>query len=347
MNYLFLLYPPFLFILMILNKLSHKKFEKTNIIFVSIVVSVIVGFRSLNAGNDTEIYIELFESINSFNDIFFGYMAWKGDYFFTLITFLIKRISHNPRFFLVAMGLFSTIILSNGLSRLYGNHKQKFNLICLFYLTHIPFLLFGNVIRQGIAISLLVFGFSFYNSRKSIFYIFLFLSFFTHKSAIIFLLFPIFNLIKGKSKYIIYLSFAFVLKSVMFIIITLIPFLNSKISFYQNNFLETENTLQVVLLTFLIILLLNKEIYSTRIKNDLIFNYCLFIIMMSFLFIDIPKISGRLFMWLVPVLPYILVNSFKGYKQEKVLKYSLIVISLIGSFAVMLSNQIQLNITYN
>lgn len=345
-NYLFLSYPLFIVILLFVNRLSDGKYDKIYTYLLTAVLSVVCGFRNFDSGYDTESYIYLFENLNSYEDILNGYMSWKGDYFFTFLTFLSKMLSPNPRFFLVVVSFVSLLLITKGLKKLFESNKDKFLLICLFYCTPMVFLLFGNVIRQGLAVSLFIFGLSYYNTNRKIFYLFLLLAFLSHKSAIIFFLFPLYESLKLNYKYIKIFIIAIIIKTALFSIIIFIPFLKNKLFFYQENFIETENIIQIIVLTMVILIILNKRIFSKKIENDLIYNYFFFIVTISLMFFEFPKISGRLFLWISPILPYILIYSFRHYKHYKPFKYLTTTMLILLSFAAMMSNQIQNNLQY-
>lgn len=346
MNYWLLLYPLLIIILVFLNQLSEGKLDKTLTWVLIIVFSLICGFRNFNSGYDTEGYINLFDNLNSLQDIFFGYMSWKGDYFFTLITLVLKKIGANGRYFLLILSFISVSILIKGLKKLFEGNKDSFLLISLFYSTTIPFLLFGNVIRQGLAISLFLYGLSQYHANRKSYYLFLILSILSHKSALIFVLFQIFEIVKWNFKYVKILLVGFGIKAFVIIGLLAIPFIRSKYFFYSNNFNEQENIFQILFFTLVVIFTLNKKLVSVQIENNLIFNYFFFVTITSLIFLEIPKISGRLFLWTAPILPYIFLRSFEHYKQHKALKYIFSTIVIIGSFWLMLSNQIQTNIQY-
>lgn len=349
MTYIPLLVPSVIVILLLYKSLVRIKIDKLLIFMITIIFSLITGLRDETAGYDTVNYVTLFNNILNFQDIFYGYMAWKGDYFFSFIAYIVKIFTNDYHIFLFFVSFFSISILNIGLYRLYKqiNVNNIFILSSLFFMTYIPYLLFGNTIRQGLSISLVVLALSYFSSKYK-FYFILFLASFSHKSAMLFFIFPLFEsfLKTYKYKYLYLLLLGVGSKVLLIETLKHLPFIGDKIIYYSNNFIEFDNVLQVVMLLLVIVLMLNKYITREEIRNNLIFNYLFFVLTISILLIDYSKISGRFILYLMPILPFILFYSMNFYKQRKVLKICIVTILLIFGFISVFLGAVQHNILY-
>lgn len=331
---------------------SHNKINDKIFLFLLIFIfSLLSGCRDKTAGTDTITYIKMYDGLHNFYDIFFGYLSWKGAYFFSFIAYMSKYyIYDNYHIFLFTISCLSITFLIMGLYKIFSFYKIKhiFLYIVLFFMTYFPFLMYTNTIRQGLAISLVIYALSFLQRKKYLYYyILIILAIFSHKSSIAFIFFPLFFNYNSTYKYLIIPIFLYVIKYLIIKILIHIPFIGDKIIGYSHSFYEIKNIVIVASFSFMVYLVLNKHIMSKYIRENIIFNFFFFILIISILFIDIPKISGRFLIYAAPVLPYVLLNIFVFYKQRKEIKQLIILSFILLSYIIIFLPQVQINLTSN
>ncbi|EIJ34220.1 EpsG family protein [Thiothrix nivea] len=163
------------------------KYYKIGIYFILLLGSTLLLARDPLAPNDAYNYIIMYNNSDSFRQIF---NAYHGNYFFSFTQFIGNYFNVEAERFLLIQS-FLLFLLTLISFRLIFRESHEYLLgISLFLLTSTFILLYTNVIRQGLALSLLFLALGFF-LRKSYInsYLAMALSFFSHYSAIIFILF--------------------------------------------------------------------------------------------------------------------------------------------------------------
>lgn len=354
MNYFFLFYPMLIFFVLGVNYLLNGRLFHLNIIFIALLFSLIVGFRVIDSSTDTAYYGDIFERSTSLEEVVSGRMSWKGDYFFGFITYLIRYFfeSYNAYFFLLSLVSVSVLLL--GLYRIYINQLNKKKseyliYISIFFVTYIPFLIYGNTVRQGLAVSLSVLALSYLKYNPIMYFFLSITAFFTHKSAIILLFFPIyFYFLKNRIANLFTLSLVF-LVTIVFLskMIDYVPYISEKLDFYQSNFQNQTDTIQIIAFLILFVLSLNVKIFSYAVNSNLVYMFVLYVGVIGLALIDAPKIGARLIIYAMPFFPYLILETLMLYKQSNYLIFIFLALIFLSSFYFMLSPQIQSIISYN
>lgn len=176
----------------------QEKYRWLSLIIISIPLSLVAGLRD-NVGTDYENYAGIIDAMKNYDygSIVKGETPAFIEPGFILLTKLCTSISSNSYFLPFFTYSFITILFSLlGFDR-FG---KKINLplaILLFYLIY--YHVFLNVIRQGIAVSLLIFSIKDLTDKKYLRYIIIILvAFLFHRTAILSLIFLLMPLFAGR-----------------------------------------------------------------------------------------------------------------------------------------------------
>lgn len=354
MNYFFLFYPLLVFSFLGVNYLFKRKFFFLSIIFFILFFSALVGLRNVDSSTDTAYYADVFQNSISLEEIISGRMSWKGDYFFGFLTYLIRSFFENYNIYFFLLALISLSVLFFGLYRIYA---EKFNkrdseyilYISIFFLTYIPFLMYGNTVRQGLAVSLSVLALSYLRNSLLIYFFISILALFTHKSAILLLFFPIyFYLLSNKNLNFFSLFFAvFLSLNFLLQVVDFVPYISDKLTYYQSHFQNQTDIIQLMAATVTLGFMLNKKIFSHDVNNNLLYGFAFYILTIGFSLIEAPKVGARLLIYVTPFFPYLILESLKLYRQKKYLVFFLLTLFFLLSFYFMLTPQVQTILAYD
>lgn len=164
--------------------LSYKKYiNKTTALIISwVLVTLVFALRSYNIGVDTNNYVKEYNSLvnTRWKDIFNNRME-KG---FVILLKLLTMVSKNPQLMIIVTSL---IITTSVFYAIYKYSKDQYMSIMLFILLMI-LMYFMNVMRQALAISIIIYSLQYIIDNKKIKAILIIiLAFFFHKVAIFFL----------------------------------------------------------------------------------------------------------------------------------------------------------------
>jgi hypothetical protein len=141
-----------------LDKTTLKKSLKKNIFFVItfLLLFLISGFRSFNVGTDTMQYVNSysFYSNYGFDVVRFGQIYEPG---FMLLMILASKISGSARFFLLITSFFINFSVLHFIKAFSKDYLAS---ICI-YICSCQFLVSMCMVRQFIAISIVLLGFKF------------------------------------------------------------------------------------------------------------------------------------------------------------------------------------------
>lgn len=153
-------------------------------ILCGIELACILGFRSINVGIDTGNYINLFRDISdsSLYAMFSVTYLEKG---FVLFCKLLSLISTNPQILFIASGI---IVVWGTMNLIYKNTTMVW-LAVLIYISAVGDFSFSlNIMRQTIAVSLVLFSFESLTKRRPfIFFLWILLAAAFHRTALCFL----------------------------------------------------------------------------------------------------------------------------------------------------------------
>jgi len=164
-------------------KINNKKsFEILTLIFVLLSISIILTTRDVNAPNDMANYSWMYDKAKDYNYIF---TAYHGNMFYTFLTYLGNFFGLSKEIFFKVLSIIYLFIFTYGLKLIFQNIKYLILSIVFFSLSSTFILLFTNVIRQGLALSLFVLAIGLLsNNKKTFAYIILLLSIFSHFSML-------------------------------------------------------------------------------------------------------------------------------------------------------------------
>ncbi len=206
------------FIFYIFSKIiKNKYFDRFNILFISAILSILPGFRSINVGTDTVIYNEILQADLFLNDYYINNLE-PG--FLYLVRFF--QLFSLESIFFISIAFIANFLIINSIFKLENNRF----LALLSYLTFSFVYMMGfNILRQYLALALYCYSLKYLfndNWKKHIFLILL--ACLIHYSSIFYIVFMfLYYLFKNNKNYISY--------TVCF----LIPFI---MNFNSNTFIE-------------------------------------------------------------------------------------------------------------
>lgn len=215
MSILFSIFYLSCFLVFIVSALKYKLRISLGYLFgfiAALAVSLAFSFRDILDIHDAVVYMGYFREYSDFSSIFNGSYAWKEDYFFFFIGYFFKLFSNDDMlymqffYFLNSIFFFFTLFLIT----LKVGRVEVF-IIILFVLSSSSFyFLYGNVVRQGLALSLfLLFTYlSIINSTILIKVLMLLVTacaYYSHKAVFILFLAVLFLPILKKTPYISFL----------------------------------------------------------------------------------------------------------------------------------------------
>jgi hypothetical protein len=168
-----------------------KEFKAYALHLVTLVMMLAMALLVLRdplAPYDSINYMSMYNGISDFTSIF---DAYHKNYTFSFFQYLGRKFWISPETYLIVQSLIFFGILVYGLSKISISHREYLVSVAFFVLTSTFLLLFTNVVRQGLALSLFVLSIGYYVSNRKLFsYGLLFLTAFAHSSGM--LLVPLF-----------------------------------------------------------------------------------------------------------------------------------------------------------
>lgn len=249
---------------------------------------------------------------------------------------LLKQFTSSPVLYIFVLNLLAVGILVVGYTKLVYDELRNYSplAVYLFLCTSSAFLLYGNVVQQGLAISfvLLAMGYA-YKRNMVVAYMLLLLAVFTHKSSILFLLF--FPIVFSKHIKMSHLIAAF-LASLVLMNVDLAniflsfnwPFITEKLIIYRES--EQSNLgLKIGLIMINVALFLYVYNHKTSEVFNLILRFYLIYACIVFLMLDFPKLCSRLIIYMNVLLPILYMNTLSVVRP----KWLILLIILCMSFA--------------
>ena len=203
--YILILCYLFIFGAIFLN-IKNNKIQTKFVIFSMLILTIISAIRASNVGADTLQYYTAFNCLSSFNELNFDIFRYEKG--FTFFMWIIHKFSKDPQILLIT----TSLIVNYGIGRfIMKNSNNKILSLILYFICNF-FFSYMNIMRQAIAISIILFGFEFLKKDKKIlFIIFTLLASFFHFSAVLALLYiPLKKLKYNKNMILIVIIISFI-----------------------------------------------------------------------------------------------------------------------------------------
>lgn len=326
------------------NKIGHIFIY----IMASIVASYLVGNRHLDAGFDTKIYVAFYESIEgiSFKSIFsiFAY-NFQSDYLFVIWNYLISKLGLSSSGFIYITAVASVFFFLLASNKLFSSE----NLLVFLGLYSTPgfIMLFGNAMRQGMALPVFILAIHYFLNRKYLFSGILVIVtslFHTYTGLILaftlFLSFFTFRIIEHR-KLLIFIGLLF-LQPIILLFQKLIYSVYPSVYLTIGSFEYFYHYAYIIFLLLYIILNFKLQIKNQKIRNLFSLYTILSIIISSFWFNQIAY--GRVLYLAYPFMLFFTIYMFSFIKERR-LKYMLLIVFLLAGiyFFMTDSTQITLN----
>ncbi|WP_350286818.1 EpsG family protein [uncultured Croceitalea sp.] len=274
--------------------------------------------REYDANIDLPLYMDFYRYNVSFADIFISKTAWKGDFFF----FAIMPVSHFFGFdketyisFQLVISIFLTFFAYH---LFFKQNKSRVFLAFFFMLNSSSFYLIqGNVIRQGLASSLLLLSLS--TDTVHLKRVYKILAFFSHKGSVFVFLSRYFSFNKDYRLATIVLAFLIGYFSLFVHILFLFPipeFVQTKLDFYSSFQRASSNSiikLGLLLLFNLLFLIAHnrKGYYKT------VYSFFFSFSIAALLLFRFDGIFSRLILYTDIFLPILIIEVIERFKTNK------------------------------
>lgn len=187
--YIFIFVPTIVFFAILPSvKIGTRKFPNTITgLIVFSFISIILIARDIKAPADMVNYAWMYKNAFNFEYVF---NAYHGNVFFSFLMYLGNFFNMSQELFFTLLSILYLYIFYLGLKLIFNQPKCYISAIVLFSLTSTFLLLFTNVIRQGLALSLLILAIGLILKRKKILaYFVMILAIFSHFSILPIILF--------------------------------------------------------------------------------------------------------------------------------------------------------------
>ena len=161
---------------------QHRFYLSINIFILLLFPIILLLLRQSDASPDADPYIFMFEAIKDFDDIF---NVYHRDYFFSFVQFLMIKLGIPSDQFLYLFSILVLLIMIGGYRLLTDDRRTFLLSIAFFIMTSSFVFMTTNIIRQGLALSLLMVGLGFFQKNaKRTSYLFFFATIFSHISSL-------------------------------------------------------------------------------------------------------------------------------------------------------------------
>ncbi len=161
-------------------------------VFCFLLLTFIAACRAPTVGRDTTLFLDVFEKLHGrgfVDTMLFSSWVEPG---FRLLCFFVSRFTANGQW-LIAL---TAVLINGSVSRFIYRHAENVYLSFYLYLALMLYPFYLNIMRQALAIAVLLFAWDFLKKRRFAFYSLLVLLAATfHTSALLFLLCPLLLLI--------------------------------------------------------------------------------------------------------------------------------------------------------
>jgi len=325
-----------------LNVSTIKKDSNVIAIFIVIIFSVFYGLRGADAGVDTINYASAYNSIDVY---YFSYQQLIRTFVvngitaaepgFILFAYVSKYFGFSVHAYLIFVSVWGLFFVSLAYKKLSENSLMSFS---LYLLSMTSIALHANVIRQGMAIGLVLLALSLIISRRNILaLVFFILASFFHFSALLIAIFSIPQIFKIKIKYywaaflllIILLVTGFFSKLMFLILPSLFAVKVAKYFHVGVGALFTFKFLSFFIFIFALEFIKYTDIEKKiNYINELYKSYfSLFLVQL--LFVGDLVASERFGLYRFALEPIIIVLFFNSFKEKYFAKYLLVIMAFI------------------
>lgn len=326
------------------NKIGHVFIY----IIASIIASYLVGIRPLDAGFDTETYVAFYESFEgiSFNSLFsiFAY-NFQTDYLYLIWNYFISKLGLSSTEFIYITAVVSVFLLLLASNKIFRSE----NLFVFLGLYSTPgfVMLFGNAMRQGMALPVFILAIHYFLNRKYLFSSILVIvtSLFHTSTGLIlaftlFLSFFSFKIIEHH-KILIFIGLLF-LQPIMLLFQKFIFSIYPSVYLTIGGFEYFYHYSYITFILLYIILNFKLQIKNQKMRN-LFSLYTILSIIISSLWFN-PTTYGRVLYLAYPFMLFFIIYMFSFIKERR-LKYMLLIVFLLAGiyFFMTDSTQITLN----
>jgi hypothetical protein len=319
------------------NYKGIKKTVPTSIItlFIFVFIFILLILRDINAPSDMVNYSWMFIQASDFQSAMSQY---HGNIFFSFLMYIGNFISLDKETYFYILSLLFLVIYAVGLKLIFKNSKHYLLALSFFAISSTFVLLFTNVIRQGLALSLLVLAIGLLLSNKKLLAtLILVCSIFSHFSIlpiVTFILLIKYILNKNKLIFIFLLAIPLlpILGSFLLGLFASLGGLFNKIeSFGSKDYNNTLVYIKVVLLYMSAVLF---YIYG---KKYLLFNninykyiYMLYLLILGLIFFTLPVLllSSRFLYYASGLMPILFASIF--YSRQNIININYRYLIFIG-----------------
>lgn len=182
--YLYIFTPLLMFFAFMPNYKGIKKTVPSSIItiFIFVFIILLLMLRDINAPSDMVNYSWMYEQASIFEK---AVTQYHGNVFFSFLMYLGNELSLDKEVYFYLLSILFLISYSVGLKLIFKDNKHYLLALSFFAISSTFILLFTNVIRQGLALSLLVLAIGLIlNKKKVLSGIVLILAMFSHFSIL-------------------------------------------------------------------------------------------------------------------------------------------------------------------
>jgi len=307
----------------------------TFLIFTFIVLLLLL--RDINAPADMKNYNWMYEQASSFDD---ALTIYHGNVFFSYLMYLGNSLYLSNSFYFYLLSILYLLSYFIGLKLIFKNPKSYILALSFFAMSSTFVLLFTNVIRQGLALSLLILAIGLILNRKKISAsIVLVLAIFSHFSILpIILLFIITHYLINKNKFVftlfLLIPFLPLLGSLLLSILASIGGLFHKIESFGDA--EYNNKLVYIKAFLLYASAIIYFIYGKRyfLFQKIAFKYIfiLYLLIVAFIFFTLPVLllSSRFLYYASGLMPILFTFLFYSKKNIMNINYRYLIFFIIS-----------------
>lgn len=217
-----------------------NKFLKILIITIGIVIpSYIAAVRDLSVGKDLRVYVQYQFAVAQYTSSFLEYQSIVNtDFLYAVLTFIIAHVFGNINTLLFCIQFINFLCFTFMLDK---KINKKYVFIVSFIYMILFFMRSLNIVRQHLAISMILVFYTLYTeNKKTKAYLFFVIGTLFHSSAIFSILIPIMYTLENKKSRVNYLLKVLIILTIIIIFLTSTYFLN----FYRDiSFLKKLSTL--------------------------------------------------------------------------------------------------------
>lgn len=296
---------------------TSRNFSNLTLFLLYLLVCSAFICRDYQGNIDIPRYLKFYEQNVHFLDIFSSSSAWKADYFFFLFMPLAHFFGLSGEGYITAQLLMSVGITFVALNKIFNSSKKWIYLAIFFTINSSSFyLIHGNVIRQGLASSLLLLVIATtLNSRKNWLKI---LGVFTHKGVVLSYLtkpFKFFDSFRPLLFVVAALAGYLALIIIVLNFLILPEFVQKKVEFYTEFKRASSNSILKLLIlicfNFLFFLKLNDS-PIIRSAHSLFFVYSVFAVLLF----RFDGMFSRLILYTDIFVPILTIGFITGFEKN-------------------------------